>query len=69
MHKKPFCQLNFSMLHLMAACFGKSEKKSVHPFVSFGKVEVRRGTLMSIVRKNHELLLIAAAWKGVCLCI
>lgn len=70
MHKKLFCQLKFSMPHLMAACFGKSEQKSVHPFVSFGKVGARRGTFMSVVRKkNQQLLLIPSSWKGVCRCI
>lgn len=58
------------MPHLTAACFGKSEQKSVHPFVSFGKVGASRGTFISIVReKKSQLLLIPASWKGVCLCI
>lgn len=54
MHRKPFCQLKFSMPHLTAACFGKSEQKSVHPFVSFGKVQVRSRTFMSIVKKKKQ---------------
>lgn len=69
MHKKPFCQLKFSMPHLTAACFGKSEQKSVHPFVSFGKVGVRRGTSMSVVRKKRsnisELLLPGRVCVGI----
>ena len=40
------------MPRLTAACFGKSEQKSVHPFVSFGKVGARRGTFMSIAREK-----------------
>lgn len=69
MHIKPFCQLKFSMPHLTAACFGKSEQKSVHPFARFGKVGARRGTFMSVVRKKPRLFLISASWKGVCQCI
>lgn len=64
MHKKPFCQLKFSMPHLTAACFGKSEQKSVHPFVSFGKVGVRRGTSVSVVRKKDPISLNSCFLEG-----
>lgn len=47
--------------------FWKIWAKSVHPFVSFGKVGERRGTFMSIVRKKKQLFLIPTSWKGVCL--